>query len=155
MRWTRLNDVPAVWLITVPELPDPPVKDWFGKVTYISEVPTTSVSVPQFPLSLGHLAVPDSVILPLAKGVPADGLTQRPLILRVEFAPPWVFTVNVTVDAVWLVRATAPEPENAAVGGGPPVSQTNPLGAVRMIVPSVMCALPPEGLIIGPVRVVV
>src|ERR1051325_6732120 len=52
-----LNEAPAVWFETDPELPVPEVKVWLERVN------------PERTL------VPDSVMLPLASGVPALGRT--------------------------------------------------------------------------------
>ena len=100
------------------------------------------------------VAAPERVMLPLTSGLTAEGLTRRPANARVELFPMAVLTVNVTCEAVRLVKLTAPAPVTVAQGTFPPVSQANPLGQFRIMVPRPIVASLPQ-TIDGPVRAVV
>jgi hypothetical protein len=97
------------------------------------------------------LAVPLRVRAPLAKGVPATGRTRTFCQVNVFVTP--LLLVLVTVKVSWVevtlviareLPLLAPfmffdaEPVEVifTVGAVPPVSNTNPLGALRMIVPA-------------------
>ena len=65
--------------------------------------PATSVRVPKFvvPVTPDMVAVPVLVILPLARGVPAEGRTR--MFCQVsEFVTPFVLD-DVTVKVIWVV----------------------------------------------------
>src|ERR1051325_3272006 len=135
--------------------------------------PATSRKVPK--LEVGDtpvmLAVPVRVRLPLAKGVPAVGRTRTFCQVREQVTPEALLLVTVNVNwlAVTEVIATEapletplilpeepPEPVIRViftVGAVPPVSNTNPAGALRMMVP-----LPPLRLAfsvqVGPIKLV-
>src|ERR1043165_2791961 len=99
------------------------------------------------------LAVPLRVRVPLAKGVPAVGRTRTFCQVNLQVTPLALeaVTVNTSCVLVTEVIATAvplatplmlfpllPEPVSRVtniVGAVPPVSSTNPAGALRMIVP--------------------
>lgn len=74
-----LNAIPAVWLVTVPELPLPAAKVCPGSVTTsFVIVPATSVSVPKLVtpfVTPATVEVEEAlfVIFPEARGVPNDG----------------------------------------------------------------------------------
>src|ERR1051325_552426 len=148
-----LKDVPAVWFTTLPELPLPDVKVWLGNVTIIRvAAPATSVSAPQVPdesVRFASALVPDSVMLPLARGVPAVGRTwmlvqvsvladELAVLIVAVMVEPLAATVALKVPfkAVPLMLfAAVPLP---AVTRSDTVTlelKMNRLGAVRMIVP--------------------
>src|SRR5437867_4106926 len=99
------------------------------------------------------LAVPLRVRLPLARGVPAVGRTRTFCQVRLQVTPLALKLVTVKTSCVLLTEdmetavplatslmllAALPEPVRRVtktVGAVPPVSKTNPLGALRMIVP--------------------
>ena len=131
--------------------------------TSLLGAPGTSVKVPKLGLltPLVIVLVPVSVMLPVANGVPAVGRTRMFCHVReflIEFAVCAV-TVKVIVVAVLEVIATevpvatslmlfplvvqglVKQPTNT-LGTIPPVSNTNPDGALRMSVPIPICAVP-------------
>src|SRR5213592_3556776 len=96
------------------------------------------------------VAVPVFVILPEAKGVPADGRTRTFCQVSVQGLPPELLLVMVIVRLV-EVRVTAmvdplfkplmfllalPPPVSKTVAAVPPVSNTNPVGTLRIMVPT-------------------
>src|SRR5213594_2069403 len=94
-------------------------------------------------------AVPVLVILPEAKGVPADGRTRTFCQVNVQGLPPELELLMVIVRLVEvLVTAMVeplfkplmfllalPLPVIKTVGAVPLVSNTNPLGTLRIMVP--------------------
>src|SRR5438093_3935963 len=117
--------------------------------------PATSRTVPTLPPtgSPTTLAVPPRIRLPLARGVPAVGRTRTfcqvnlqvtPLILElVTVKTICVLVTEVIATAVLLATSlmllpALPEPVTrviSTVGAVPPVSNRNPVGAVRVNVP--------------------
>src|SRR5436190_8520707 len=116
--------------------------------------PATSVNVPKFvvPLTAAAVAVPVLTILPLANGVPAEGRTRMfcqvseqvtPVLLALAIVMVRVVLVRVTAIVEpsarpLMFRELAPAPPMRfinTVGAAPPVSNTKPVGALRMIVP--------------------
>src|SRR5262245_7861389 len=95
------------------------------------------------------LAVPPRVRLPLASGVPAVGRTRTFCQVSVQTTPPLLGPVTVKVSCVDVTELIATEvpldtplmffeadpPLILTVGAVPPVSKTNPAGAMRVIVP--------------------
>src|SRR5262245_6585999 len=125
-----LKAVPAVWAVTVPELPLPEVNVWPGRVTIILAVaPTTSVSEPQL-ASVGlvkTLVLPLVVMFPLASGVPAVGRT-------------WMFwkrmVLAVTLTAV--IAAVMVEPLAATVALNVPFKATSLMLLPAVALPAVI-----------------
>src|SRR5262245_810258 len=113
--------------------------------------PATSRKLPK--LDAGEtpviVAVPLRVSVPLAKGVPAVGRTRTFCQVRVQRIPPLLGPVTVKVSCVEVTDVMATEvplatalmffeddpPVILTVGAVPPVSNTNPVGALRMMVP--------------------
>ena len=99
------------------------------------------------------LALPLTIRLPLAKGVPAVGRTRTFCQVSLQVMPPTLLLVTVNTNCVGVteVIATAvpldtllmllfafPLPLSRVtktVGAVPPVSKVNPLGAFKMMVP--------------------
>src|SRR3989338_1456601 len=154
---TIVKLVPAVWTDGVPELPLPDVKVSPGSVMInFVTVPATSVSVPKFVVPAVTpviVDVPDFVIFAVASGDPAVGRI-RTFCHVSEFVTPLLLTsvtvnvicVDVTEPTATLVppatllmfRVSAPTPPvlvTHTVGNGVVVSNANPEGAFRMIVP--------------------
>src|SRR5690349_4033365 len=100
-----------------------------------------------------RLAVPEQIRLPLVKGAPAIGRTRTFCQVKLQVTPPeleivtvktsWVLVTDVMATAVPLatplmLAVFLPLPPSRVintVGAVPPVSKTNPVGALRMIVP--------------------
>src|SRR5437762_2687837 len=113
--------------------------------------PATSRKAPRLAL-IGRpttVAVPPRVKLPLASGVPAVGRTRTFCQVRVQIAPllgavtvkvSWVDVTDdiataVPLETTLMFLEADDAPLILTVGAVPPVSKTNPAGAVRMIVP--------------------
>src|SRR5438876_5084814 len=150
--WSRLRT--TGW--TPKTLPAVAEAGWVVKASWLA-VPTTSISVPRLVLlavTAAMVAVPLLVILPLARGVPASGLTRRLVQVSEQVTPPLLALV--TVNVIWLVvreviatalplatpsmlLVLAPLPAKRViktVGAGVlVVSKINPVGALRMMVP--------------------
>jgi len=148
----------AVWFVGDPELPLPVVNVSPGRVMMSCDVaPATSVSVPKLvepPVTPVMVDVPDLVRSPDASGVPAVGLTRTSCHVS-EFVTP-LLLASVTVKVIWLVvtevtatlvplatllilRELPPPPPTRVirtVGSGVPVSNSNPDGTSRIIVPA-------------------
>src|SRR6266571_3257842 len=118
--------------------------------------PASSVSAPKLVLlavTAARVAVPVLVRLPLARGVPASGLTRTLVQVSEQVTPPLLALV--TVKVTWLVvreviatalplatpsmfALLAPLPARRAiktVGAVPPVSKLNPAGAFSVMLP--------------------
>src|SRR6266487_6126424 len=101
-------------------------------------------------------AVPVLVILPAARGVPADGRTRTFCQVRVQGLPPELTRLMVIVRLVevfvtamvdpsfkpLMFLLALPPPFIKTVGAVPPVSNTNPLGTLRTMVPRPTSAPP-------------
>src|SRR5436309_2254730 len=120
-------------------------------------VPGTSVKVPKFEVLLvtaATVAVPVLNMLPLARGVPAVGRTRTFCQVSEQVTPLALAAVIVKVICEELIEVMAtavplltslmlllplPLPVSRViktVGAVPPVSNLNPAGALRMIVPA-------------------
>ena len=117
--------------------------------------PATSVRVPKLvdPETPEMTESPDFVISPDAKGVPAVGRTRTPCHVKLFSTEPSVSSVIVIVIAEEVLevignvlpeatpfRLLASDPQlsvhvTSIVGAVPPVSNSKPVGALRIIVP--------------------
>src|SRR3990172_6087349 len=110
-----LNGVPAVRAVGDPVFPVPATNDWPGIVTTsLFIVPATSVRVPKFvtpavtPLMV---EVPLFVMLPEARGVPAEGRTR--IFCHVNEFLTLLLLADVIVNVIWVAvtEATTLVPE--------------------------------------------
>lgn len=142
------------------------VAGWVWMVSLVA-APTTSVNVPKLvvpPVTPAMVAVPLFVIFPVASGVPAEGRTRT--FCHVSVFGSRVLTdviVIVRVDAVRVTAIVEPlarllmflvefaSPVTRTVGAVPPVSNTNPVGALKIIVPVVEMSPLAVSVYIGPV----
>ena len=146
------------------------VDDGWVIMTSCVFAPTTSVSVPKLvlPVTPEMDEVPLFVILPEAKGVPAVGrtltfcqvneLVTPLLVAAVIVMVSWaVVTVTAIVEPLLrslMLRVLGPLPPmrvTKTVGAAPPVSNSKPDGALRIMVPVPMSAVAPSD-ITGPVN---
>src|SRR5688572_9416398 len=124
-------------------------------MTSLLAVPATSRRVPRLALveNPTTLDVPLRLSLPLARGVPAVGLTRTFCQASLQRTPLALDLVTVKTNCVLLIEVNAaaaplatplmfrvflPLPARRVIntfGAAPPVSKMNPLGALRMIVP--------------------
>jgi len=131
--------------------------------------PATSVNVPKLELEVMPLivAAPESVMLPLASGLPAVGRTLIPDHVSLEraagFPPDWscaltvmvmVEVVTVAVELLSVSRVLLPVSSRETVTVTvEDESNSNPLGALKTIVPVPISRLAPSSST-GPVSVV-
>src|ERR1051326_4603953 len=123
--------------------------------TSLLALPTTSFKRPKLEtasVTPGKVAVPVLVIDPEANGVPAVGRTRTfcqvivlgvlPVLLVVMVNVSWVEETDVMASDVQLTGGllflvlSVVLPVILTVGAVPPVSKTNPLGALRITVPA-------------------
>ena len=121
--------------------------------------PTTSVSRPQFAPATtpAKVEVPELVMLPDARGVPAVGRTRTFCQVIVFGVPPVLLDEMVNVSCVEVMDVMANDvpltallmffelvgsPVIFTVGAVPPVSNTKPEGALRMMVPTPALPVP-------------
>src|SRR6266567_2527182 len=147
--------------------PAVPVEEGCVWITSLLAAPAISRSVPRLPLveRPTTLAVPLRKRLPPAKGVPATGRTRTFCQVKVLVTLLSELTVKVSCVEVTEVMATEvplptalifcelPPPLILTVGATPPVSNVQPLGTFKMMVPTPTLALMASEYT-GPVRLV-
>src|SRR6266699_3024111 len=156
--WSRLRTTGCV-PNAAPAVAEP---GWVVNASRLA-APASSVSAPKLVLlavTAARVAVPVLVRLPLARGVPASGLTRTLVQVSEQVTPPLLALV--TLNVIWLVvreviatalplatpsmlLVLAPLPAKRViktVGAGVlVVSKINPVGALRMMVPTPASAL--------------